>query len=127
MRSRTQYTTAPELLAVFELLGRFVCQLHTQSLPAPCSPAPSPIRLRSLEDLATDGETVASPDLFHAILAGLARAALHIEGQGYMHLDIKPDNLLLTAPSAQAGLQVRLADFGLARTPDEGKTTTKNW
>ena len=45
-----------------------------------------------------------------AILRDAARALTHLHGQGMLHGDVKPSNILLTHSGA-----ARLADFGLAR------------
>ncbi|MCB9746039.1 MAG: serine/threonine protein kinase, partial [Alphaproteobacteria bacterium] len=52
------------------------------------------------------------------VLVALLRALAHAHARGVMHLDLKPDNVLLTR--GPEGPQVRLADFGLARAMGEG-------
>ena len=53
------------------------------------------------------------------ILAGLA----HAHGQGVVHRDVKPENILLTAVEGH-GEQVRILDFGLAKLRNETSVTT---
>jgi serine/threonine-protein kinase len=58
----------------------------------------------------------APADALHLVLA-CARALEYAHGQGLIHRDVKPDNLLLS----RTGM-VKLADLGLARCADEGAT-----
>jgi serine/threonine-protein kinase len=53
------------------------------------------------------------------ILAGLA----HAHGQGIIHRDIKPDNIVLSETSG-FGAQVRILDFGLAKLTDASASVT---
>ncbi|KAF2309370.1 hypothetical protein GH714_001785 [Hevea brasiliensis] len=51
------------------------------------------------------------------ILKGLSS----IHNNGYVHCDLKPANILVF-PSDQQDFQLKIADFGLAKEPDEGNS-----
>ncbi|KAF2309416.1 hypothetical protein GH714_002132 [Hevea brasiliensis] len=51
------------------------------------------------------------------ILKGLSS----IHDNGYVHCDLKPANILVF-PSDQQDFQLKIADFGLAKEPDEGNS-----
>ncbi len=72
---------------------------------------------RSLADVLAAGNGV--PDL-KPLLFGLLDALDHVHGAGFLHRDIKPDNIVLT----QAGKAV-LVDFGAAGTIDTPARTGK--
>lgn len=56
------------------------------------------------------------------ILIDMAVALEHVHDSGYMHLDFKPENVLITRSGA-----VRLVDFDLAtEKPDKPKKSSKN-
>lgn len=56
------------------------------------------------------------------ILIDMAMALEHVHDSGYMHLDFKPENVLITRSGA-----VRLVDFDLAQPkPDKPKKSSKN-
>lgn len=69
---------------------------------------------RTLAELQRAGEQLSLPDVLRIgreVAEGLAAA----HARGLVHRDIKPDNIFLQEP----GGQVRIIDFGLARTGDE--------
>ena len=45
----------------------------------------------------------------------LLRATQYMHAHGYMHRDIKPENVLLASRSFDQGIQIKLADLGLAK------------
>jgi eukaryotic-like serine/threonine-protein kinase len=53
------------------------------------------------------------------VLAGLT----HAHGQGIVHRDVKPENIILS-PVEGHGEQVRILDFGLAKLRDENSVTS---
>ncbi len=53
------------------------------------------------------------PPLIARIMLGMAEALIYAHGQGLIHRDIKPDNIMVTAQGA-----VKLADLGLATDPE---------
>ncbi|HEY7956052.1 MAG TPA: serine/threonine-protein kinase [Polyangia bacterium] len=59
--------------------------------------------------------------LARQVLAGVA----HAHGQGVLHRDLKPDNILLI-PTDDGGEQVKILDFGLAKLLDDEGTQLTN-
>lgn len=55
--------------------------------------------------------------LVRQTLAGMAAA----HAAGVIHLDLKPENLMITRP-VEGGMQVKILDFGLAATVEESRT-----
>ncbi len=69
------------------------------------------------ERLTTERLTIShAMEIAGQLLAGLA----HAHGQGIVHRDIKPDNIML-CESTGMGEHVRIFDFGLAKLLDTGK------
>ncbi|XP_065188139.1 hormonally up-regulated neu tumor-associated kinase-like [Sycon ciliatum] len=50
------------------------------------------------------------------IILGMAKALEHIHGCGFVHCDVKRENILFDAPEDGGANQYRLMDFGSART-----------
>lgn len=57
-------------------------------------------------------------DIFRQILSGL----VHIHRRGYIHRDIKPDNILYNMDDANERYHIKISDFGLARQVSECMT-----
>ncbi|MFN0057359.1 MAG: protein kinase domain-containing protein [Planctomycetota bacterium] len=57
----------------------------------------------------------AEPDWTHAVLRHLLLSLCFLHDQGWVHGDIKPQNILLRQPLFQAAPQACLIDFGLCR------------
>jgi serine/threonine-protein kinase len=68
------------------------------------------------------GQAMADPREAARIGATLAHALHHAHGQGVLHRDVKPSNVLLAAPQ---GWDVRLADFGIAQWHDPAHSATR--
>jgi serine/threonine-protein kinase len=66
-----------------------------------------------------------SPGVAAALLAPVARALEQLHLAGILHLDVKPANLLIDAPSGTSldRAPLKLADFGIARSGEDGATT----
>jgi eukaryotic-like serine/threonine-protein kinase len=57
------------------------------------------------------------------LLLQTSAALAEAHAQGIIHRDLKPDNLLLVR-QASGAMQVKLVDFGIARTQSQGLTGT---
>lgn len=87
---------------------------HTTTYPAP----PSTIAITTsntprIDDTWTDARPcpqIADVDLALGIGLGLAETLAYVHGEGFLHLDLKPDNVLVTEPRTPI-----LFDFGLTR------------
>ena len=55
-----------------------------------------------------------------AILLQACRGYAHLHGAGFLHLDIKPENVVVQAATGMQVLRVRIADFGISRTWSPG-------
>ena len=86
-------------------LSEYVSSLHAQSAAAAAAVSPC---------ASASGSPAVLPHLSDSLLKNLtlqlSRALYHIHSRGLVHLDIKPDNILISF-----GGIVRLADFGQAR------------
>ncbi len=70
----------------------------------------------SLEALASEG---IEPERAVTLVAQIARALAHAHGQGIIHRDVKPSNVILDADGTP-----RLVDFGLARDASDDARLT---
>jgi serine/threonine-protein kinase len=65
-----------------------------------------------------------APERVRVVLRQLCSALAAIHAQGYVHRDVKPTNLLLTA---RDGGDVKLCDFGFVRVPGGGASRGGVW
>jgi serine/threonine-protein kinase len=73
---------------------------------------------QTVYDLLGDGKPVAEADALRIVMQ-TSRALEHAHGQGFIHRDVKPKNIMIT----KAG-DVKLADMGLAREVSDYETAT---
>jgi hypothetical protein len=64
----------------------------------------------SLDDVIRDKGTQLSPADVKAYVQMMLQGLAHVHGEGVVHRDVKPDNMLIGSNNA-----LKLADFGLAR------------
>jgi len=66
------------------------------------------------------------PEAVIAISTGVCKGMTYLHSMGIIHRDLKPGNLLMGAVASPSGPQlvVKVADFGLARVQDTGRTMT---
>jgi hypothetical protein len=64
----------------------------------------------SLDDVIRDKGTQLSPADVKAYMQMMLQGLAHVHGEGVVHRDVKPDNMLIGSNNA-----LKLADFGLAR------------
>lgn len=72
-----------------------------------------------LEDIERSPRGLA-PEVVVRHMYQLLKALRHLHGQGLVHRDVKPENLLVTS-----GGELRLCDFGFARRVEEGGAMTE--
>ncbi|HEY0807976.1 MAG TPA: protein kinase [Pseudonocardiaceae bacterium] len=72
---------------------------------------------RSLADILLDRATLPAPEVA-AIGAALASALAAAHGEGIVHRDVTPANVLITSSGV-----AKIADFGIARAPGSGAIT----
>jgi serine/threonine-protein kinase len=76
----------------------------------------------SLRDRLISAGTLPPAEAAH-LLAQVAAALAQAHELGVVHRDVKPDNIMLQPP-AEAGAEVKLTDFGIARVLDNAGLTT---
>ena len=62
--------------------------------------------------------TKTASNIIREILSGLEAA----HRLGVIHRDLKPENVMLLSEPSEAGVQLKLLDFGIARAPNSGDT-----
>ena len=62
--------------------------------------------------------TKTASNIIREILSGLEAA----HRAGVIHRDLKPENVMLLSEPSDAGVQLKLLDFGIARAPNSGDT-----
>eukprot|EP01113_Clastostelium_recurvatum_P017324 TRINITY_DN20295_c0_g1_i1.p1 TRINITY_DN20295_c0_g1~~TRINITY_DN20295_c0_g1_i1.p1 ORF type:complete len:477 (-),score=32.41 TRINITY_DN20295_c0_g1_i1:72-1502(-) len=70
----------------------------------------------SIKDLLDNAVSITEESIW-GYLADIAHGLSHVHQNGVMHLDVKPDNLLLGADN-----RVKIADFGISSSSSEGGT-----
>ncbi|KAL3617698.1 hypothetical protein CASFOL_038019 [Castilleja foliolosa] len=55
------------------------------------------------------------------IARSILRGLRHIHGIGYVHCDLKPDNILIVNDAKKNGFRAKIGDFGLAKRAKQGK------
>jgi serine/threonine protein kinase/uncharacterized membrane protein YhaH (DUF805 family) len=65
-----------------------------------------------------DCSMATAASIIREILAGLEAA----HRAGVIHRDLKPENVMLLSEPSDAGVQLKLLDFGIARAPNSGDT-----
>ena len=86
--------------------------------------------LRQMLSRAGGAENATAPPMYALdspqkleIAVGIARAVAFIHGEGWAHLDIKPENLIVNV--SDTGIRVRVADFGFAESPPAAGLTKR--
>ncbi|MEL6188613.1 MAG: protein kinase, partial [Myxococcota bacterium] len=118
-----------EQRALVSLRSPYVVRIHDRGLTEHDRPyfVMELLSGRSLQDHLDQCERLEALDVLE-ILEDLGRAVHEPHLQGLAHRDIKPGNIFLTEYPGQRRLEVRLLDFGVAKSvvgdADEGAVTT---
>ncbi|EIN04165.1 kinase-like protein [Punctularia strigosozonata HHB-11173 SS5] len=89
-------------------------------------------RFGSLHDYV-EQEGKLSEDLAQPVIAQVIEGLLYLHGEGFLHADVKPDNVLVFDKDRRGVLTVKMSDFGLTiptdKDPDRiiGMGGTANW
>lgn len=106
-----------EQRALISLRSRYVVRIHDRGLSEHGQPyfVMELLAGRSLQDHLEEHERLEVPEVLE-ILEDLGRAVHEPHLKGLAHRDIKPGNVFLTEFPGQRRLEVRLLDFGVAKS-----------
>ena len=80
---------------------------------------------RSLHDVLKDG--LPSAAQVRAVCLQTARALAHLHGRGFLHLDLKPANIMIEASDGGAIWRCRVCDLGAAAEVGGQATPVQHW
>lgn len=70
----------------------------------------------TLASVVMEHDQIAVTRMCSGILLQACRGYAHLHGAGYLHLDIKPENVVVQSATGVEGVRVCIADFGISRS-----------